>query len=172
MKLNITTYSKLEDLANSFGKNYSVAVDFLFYVFDTFSIAEKKNMLKHCDIGKKKVKDKKSEKNKEEDIIDIELNKLLLDRLENLCKECEKLIEPADALEFLIFVLQSVHKEILEDLIIQYSLELPEFAVEGPHIGEKSLNSSNNPIHVEPNFPGDSEDLFNTSTDLINYFHC
>ena len=48
-------YTSLEKLAENFNKNYSILVDFLFYVFDRFSLDEKKNILRSCSL----IKDKK-----------------------------------------------------------------------------------------------------------------
>jgi len=158
MYLIQATHKKLKEISKSFGYNFTMVVDFLFYVFDTYSYEEKKNMLKFCNITKEG--DKRKDKNKNEEdspSFHIELNKLLEERLNNLCKECEQLISPSDAIDFLIFVLQNVPQEILEDLIIQYSLESQDFQIEESHLGDKNLSDSGSPIHIEPDFPSDSE---------------
>ncbi len=122
------TYVALDSLAQNFNKNYSIVVDFLFYVFDTFSYDEKRNILKACPLynekneaeNKKKIVDSPESVSEE---IQISIHPLLEERLINLILECEKLQTASDALDFLIFVSTLIEKDLLLDLIIQYSIE-------------------------------------------------
>ena len=160
MKIALKTLNKLQGIAISFGNNFTITIDFLFYVFDTYSITEKSNMLRHCDIvNKESVDDNKETEKKESTIIDLELNKLLQDRIFNLVQECDELTSPTDVLEFLFFVLNNVKKDILEDYILQYTIESQTYIVEEPYVKEKSLMEETNPIHVEPDISDDSEKM-------------
>ena len=58
------TYTALENLAQNFNKNYSIVVDFLFFVFDRFSYEEKKNILKSCPLYNEKGQAEQKEKTK------------------------------------------------------------------------------------------------------------
>jgi hypothetical protein len=149
MNLNHATYKKLVEISQSFGGNFTISIDFLFFIFDSYSYEEKKTMLKYCNIDtrNKQSREKKKKYNKEEPSFEIKLNKLHEDRINKLVKECDKLKTASDALEFLLFVFQNVPKDILEDLLIQYSLENQFFEVEQSQFGNKEEND--NPLHVD-----------------------
>lgn len=157
------TYSKLETLAQNFNNNFSIVVDFLFYIFDTYSIDEKKNILKACPLYKEQ--DEKKSKSKQEkeasvvaEEIKIVINPLLEDRLINLILECEKLQTISDALDFLIFISTLIEKDLLMDLIIQYSMESIQFS---DFSYMDSTNPQNykepDPFHVDTTIPDKSQ---------------
>ena len=152
-------FNSLESLAQNFNKNYSIVVDFLFYIFDTFSFEEKKNILKSCpiyarqdDSDKNKEIDKYSESISEE--IQISIHPLLEERLINLILECEKLQTASDALEFLLFVCNLIEKELLVDLIIQYSIESIQFS-DFSYLGSSDPQNYErpDPFHISPSIP-------------------
>ena len=163
MFISKKTFSKLETLAQNFDKNYSIVVDFLFYIFDTYSYDEKKNILKACPLYKEREKIKsKPEQEKEPSAvaeeIKIAVNPLLEDRLINLILECDKLQTISDALDFLIFVSTLIEKDLLMDLIIQYSMESIQFS-EFSYMD--STNPQNykgpDPFHVDTTIPDKSQ---------------
>ena len=156
MYLKQATYNNLEDLSHSFDNNFSITIDFLFFVFDSYTFEEKQNMLKHFPIGTKSKKEEETKKTDEKKI-HIKINKLLEERLNNLCTECEKLFTPSNSIEFLLFVLQMVQKEILSDLILQYTMESQDYEGNETYFENKIDIDSENPIHVDPDFHSDSE---------------
>lgn len=154
-------FTTLDHLSKNFNNNHSIVIDFLFYVFDTFSYEEKKSILKSCPLAKDKIKsEEEASKNPEliSEEIQISVHPLLEDRLINLILECEKLQTASDALDFLIFVSTLIEKDLLMDLIIQYSIESIQFA---DFSYMDSANPQNyqmpDPFHVSPNMPDKSD---------------
>ena len=152
-------FNSLETLSHNFNKNYSIVVDFLFYVFDTFSYEEKKNILKSCPIyGSQEDSDKNKEVERDPESISeeiqISIHPLLEERLINLILECEKLQTASDALEFLLFVCDLVEKDLLVDLIIQYSIESIQFS-DFSYLGSSDPQNYErpDPFHISPSIP-------------------
>ncbi|MFV2016341.1 MAG: hypothetical protein ACC656_12985 [Candidatus Heimdallarchaeota archaeon] len=161
MHLYQATHKKLEDLAQSFDNDFSIAIDFLFFVFDSFTYDEKKNLLKHCPVQKENKNTSEDVKKKDEPSIYINLNKLLDERLNNLYQECEKINTISYACEFLLFVLGMIQKDVLQDLILQYINDSQIYEVNEPFLADKNKIISSNPIHVDPNFSEDYEHFIN-----------
>lgn len=159
MFVNKFIFRSLEQLAQNFNHNYSIVVDFLFYVFDRFSYEEKVKILKTCPLRKDKVQeisepDKKDLESVAEEI-QIVINPLLEERLVNLILECEKLQTLSDGIEFLLFIYGLVEKDLLNDLIIQYSIEAISnsyYTYLDSEIPDKEYDKPN-PSHVSPYIP-------------------
>jgi hypothetical protein len=110
-------------MAKNFNNNFSITIDFLFYVFDKFSLEEKKQILKICQF-KSDIKDQSPQNDaNESEEIKLEIHPFLEDRLTNLINDCEKIKHYSEAIQFLLFVCSLIDVEILKDFILQYSLE-------------------------------------------------
>lgn len=153
-------YQSLDDLSQNFNHNYTIVIDFLFYVFDRFSYEEKVNILKSCPLLKDKFQEsKEKDKEKQYDSISedirIVINPLLEERLVNLILECEKLQTVSDAIEFLLFVFSLVEKDLLNDLIIQYSVEAitnAYYSYLDTEVPDREYDKPD-PSHIEPYIP-------------------
>lgn len=163
--------SHLESMATKhFNQDYSIVVDFLFYIFDRFSYDEKKKILEQCPLMIEKRKKIKNLVSKGENIdvdliseeIKIDIHPLLEERLVNLVLECDKLQTISDAIEFLIFVRNLIDNDLIQDLIIQYSIESIQFS------DFSYLNATNpeayespSPLHSIPSIPDKTQFLLN-----------
>ena len=153
-------FRSLEDLSVNFNRNFSIVIDFLFFVFDGFTYEEKVNILKKCPLLKDKIQEReeaKTDKSFEEisEEIKISINPLLEERLVNLILECEKLQTVSDAIEFLLFVYSLIEKDLISDLIIQYSIETisnSNYEYLNTEIPNKDYDRPD-PFHVSPNIP-------------------
>lgn len=143
-------FNSLEKFSENFNKNHSIVVDFLFYVFDRFSLEEKQTILKNCPLMKDNEKINKDQLDQKDTIdnnlfseeIKIDIHPLLEERLVNLILECEKLQTISDALEFLVFICDLLEKDLLKDLIIQYSIE-------SVHMANFAYMDEANPLQYE-----------------------
>lgn len=154
-------FQQLESLSRQyFNLNYTITIDFLFYVFDSFSYQEKVNILKACPLLKdQKAQDKKENENDQSEVfseeIKISIHPLLEDRIINLILECDKLQTASDGVEFLLFVLTLIDEDLLSDLIIQYSIEtisVSDYSYLEPTVSDKGY-SGPDPSHIIPNLP-------------------
>lgn len=153
MNIHQSTYSKLELVSKSFENNISIALDFIFFVFDSYTFGEKQNMLDNCSLTELS---NKKEKNDREITVYININQVLEKRLFLLVKECKKLNNLSDAIEFLLFVLQKVNKELIPDIMLQYSNENQTITNNKEVYLDNTGNLENkNPVHVDPIIPHD-----------------
>ncbi len=155
-------YEELDKLSKNFNNNYSIVVDFLFYIFDRFSYEEKRNILRACplmrDDTKKNPKfDQEHKKGDYESIVEeikVKINPLLEDRLVNLLLDCDKLETVSDSIEFLLFVCSLIDRDLFYDLIIQYSIESIQFSDFSYLSSTKpEAYEAPTPIHFTPTIP-------------------
>ena len=160
-------FQSLDNLSKNFNHNYSIVIDFLFYIFDRFSYEQKKSILKQCPLMKDKRADVKDNAENSGQVsvseeIQITIHPLLEERLINLILECEKLQTISDVIEFLIFVSNLIDKDLFSDLIIQYSIDSIEFSNFNYFDPTKPDNYQNpDPLHVITNIPDKTEFILN-----------